>query len=158
MGEHVFGCDICQDVCPWNRSAPVTEDLEFQPRTFEAGQSLLQPSLEWLVSMGQQEFSNVFQGSPIKRAKWRGMVRNACMALGNSDLAPEGGARNRVLTLLSGLIESPDSMVAESAQWALSRIQEKAGRRDDSPASWVDVELVRPGKAAATTKSEGQAL
>lgn len=128
MGEHVFGCDICQDVCPWNRSAPVTQDQEFQPRTFEAGQSLFRPNLERLAAMDQQEFSNVFQGSPIKRAKWRGLVRNACIALGNADKARSSEERERVLTLLSRLTESDDSMVAESAQWAVSRIQEKAGR------------------------------
>jgi epoxyqueuosine reductase len=147
MGEHVFGCDICQDVCPWNRRAPVTEDREFQPRSFEAGQSLFQPSLEWLASMAQQEFSNAFQGSPIKRAKWRGMVRNACIALGNAFLSRQSeGARERVLTLLSGLAESQDSMVAESAQWAVSRIQEKAGRHDDSSASCAGADLVRPAR------------
>jgi epoxyqueuosine reductase len=158
VGEHVFGCDICQDVCPWNRSAPVAQDREFQPRTFAAGQSLFLPNLEWLASMGQQEFSNVFQGSPIKRAKWRGMLRNACIALGNANLLRQSGARERGLTLLSGLAQSQDSMVGESAQWAVSRIQGKAGQLDDSPASWARGELVRPAKEAAVTKSEGQAL
>jgi len=147
MGEHVFGCDICQDVCPWNRSAPVTEDREFQPRSFEAGQSLFQPSLEWLASMGQQEFSNAFQGSPIKRAKWRGLARNACIALGNALLSRQSeAARERVLTLLSELAESQDSMVAESAQWAVSRIQEKAGRPEDSSASCAGADLVRAAR------------
>jgi epoxyqueuosine reductase len=144
MGEHVFGCDICQDVCPWNRSAPVTEEREFQPRTFDTGQSLFLPNLEWLASMGQQEFSHVFQGSPIKRAKWRGLVRNACIALGNANLLRQSDARERVLTLLSRLAESQDSMVAESAQWAVSRIQEKAGKPDDIPASCAGGELVVP--------------
>ena len=142
MGEHLFGCDICQDVCPWNRNAPVTQDREFQPRTFEEGRSLFQPNLEWLASMGQQEFGKMFQGSPIKRAKYRGLVRNACIALGNANLSRPSEVRERVLTLLSRLAGSEDSMVAESAQWAVSRIQEKAGRSDDSLASCAGGGLV----------------
>lgn len=134
MGQHVFGCDICQDVCPWNRRTPVTQEREFQPRTFAAEQSLFLPGLEWLASIGQQEFNSVFQGSPIKRAKWRGLVRNACNALGNANLSRQGEARERVLALLLQLTESEDSVLAESAQWAVSRIQEKAGRNDYRPA------------------------
>ena len=87
VGQHVFGCDICQDVCPWNRHPPTTQAPEFQPRSFEAVQALFLPKLEWLASMDQQEFNDFFQRSPIKRTKWRGLVRNACIALGNAKLA-----------------------------------------------------------------------
>ncbi len=127
MGPHIFGCDICQDVCPWNRDAPVTEAIEFQPRTLDAQRSLFAPNLEWLASLDEPEFKKLFQGSPIKRTKWRGLVRNACIALGNASYTGETGARERVLTLLSSVASSEDSVISESAQWAVSRIQEAGG-------------------------------
>ena len=142
MGRHVFGCDICQDVCPWNRRAPVTPSAAFQPRTFPMatdtqpseqasatsresaeGESLLFPRLEWLAAMNGEQFRSLFRGSPVKRTKWRGLVRNACIALGNS--APVRGSSQhvRICTLLRKLSASTEPFVAESAQWALSRIQ-----------------------------------
>jgi epoxyqueuosine reductase len=141
MGRHVFGCDICQDVCPWNRRAPATQAREFQPRVFPRDknapsrehaeqsratgeeESLFLPRLEWLASMTEAEFQKTFYGSPIKRAKWRGLVRSACIALGNSALKPGSTEHARVCELLRRLAASPDSLVSESAQWALSRIQ-----------------------------------
>src|SRR6202043_1957498 len=85
MGRYVFGCDICQDVCPWNRRAPISASPNFKPRSV-AQHSLFSPDLEWLISLTEEEFRGVFRGSPIKRTKWRGLVRNACIALGNSGL------------------------------------------------------------------------
>jgi epoxyqueuosine reductase len=127
VGQHVFGCDICQDVCPWNRHAPVTRATEFQPRSFVAEQSLFAPNLEWLASLDEQEFKDLFQGSPIKRTKWEGLVRNACIALGNTNYAGKTEVRDRVLTLLSRLASSDDSVISGSAQWAEARIQEAGG-------------------------------
>jgi epoxyqueuosine reductase len=141
MGRHVFGCDICQDVCPWNRRAPVTQAPEFQPRIFPRGtenqpeeapsaiadradeESLFLPRLEWLAAMNEEQFRTVFRGSPVKRTKWRGLVRNACVALGNS--APPRGSHHheRISALLTRLSASAEPLIAESAQWALSRIQ-----------------------------------
>jgi epoxyqueuosine reductase len=128
LGHHVFGCDICQDVCPWNRRAPLTQAPEFQPRTFpsQAGdrqESLLLPSLEWLASMSEDNYKAAFRNSPIKRTKWRGLVRNACIALGNSKLAAGSAAKDRIGTVLQRLANSNDPLIAESALWALSRIQ-----------------------------------
>ncbi len=127
IGHHVFGCDICQDVCPWNRHAPISPSAEFQPRRFGTEQSLFAPNLEWLASLDEQEFRNRFQGSPIKRTKWKGLVRNACIALGNTNYAGKTETRERVLTRLSELAASNDSVISESAQWAVSRIQETGG-------------------------------
>src|SRR6202042_2483882 len=79
MGHQVFGCDICQDVCPWNRKAPVTTATEFQPRP-----ELVNPALDWLAEMSVEESRSVFRGSPIKRAKREGLLRNAAIAMGNS--------------------------------------------------------------------------
>ena len=124
MGWHVYGCDICQDVCPFNRKAPVSSWVEFQPRRNAPGERLLQPSLEWLAGMSREGFRENFQGSAIKRAKWTGLVRNACVALGNSRVKPGSEAFNRIVTLLGRLRETEIPIVAESARWALSRIQE----------------------------------
>lgn len=126
MGRHVFGCDICQDVCPWNRRAPATEAEEFKPREFPeqpANESLYLPRLEWLATLSEPQFRELFRGSAIKRAKWRGLVRNACIALGNSAPAPGTERHKRVNSLLTKLSASPENVIAESAEWALSRIQ-----------------------------------
>ncbi len=123
MGRAVIGCDICQDVCPWNRKAPVTSMAAFQPRTArENGNSLVAPELEWLASLSQQEFSAIFRGSAAKRAKWRGLVRNACVALGNSGLTPDRDAYPRITTLLDRLASSEDALVSGHARWALARL------------------------------------
>lgn len=141
MGRHVFGCDICQDVCPWNRHAPATELAAFQPRRIDLGpaqtaqpqtaqrvfpeatESLLHPRLEWLASLSEEEFRRAFRGSPIKRTKWRGLVRNACIALGNSGVRRGTTTHARISALLKRLAASAEPVVAESARWALSRIQ-----------------------------------
>lgn len=136
MGNHVFGCDICQDVCPWNRRAPISALPQFQPKVFPSSEesrpesshlfqdeSNFLPKLEWLVQLSEAEFREIFRGSPIKRTKWRGLVRNACIALGNSGLARGTAAHVRITGLLRQLAASPERVVAESARWALSRIE-----------------------------------
>ncbi len=123
-GNHVFGCDICQDVCPWNRKSPRTQTPEFQPRTIgDSGRSLFHPDLEWLASLSEDEFREVFRGSAMKRAKWRGVVRNACNALGNSGLRCGSERSDRILAFLTKLAASEDLLIAESAQWAVARIR-----------------------------------
>jgi epoxyqueuosine reductase len=110
MGRHVFGCDICQDVCPWNRKAPVTTAPEVEPRP-----GMVNPSLDWLAEMEPAEFQRVFRGSPVRRAKLSGLRRNAVIAMGNS--------RNKKFTpTLKKLSEDPDPLVAEHAQWALAEL------------------------------------
>jgi epoxyqueuosine reductase len=140
MGNAVIGCDICQDVCPWNRKAPVTTLAAFQPRDLPIAQSgkenietgenesqpaatLFAPELEWLASLTQQEFSSVFRGSAVKRAKWRGLVRNACVALGNSKILRDSATYPRVLALLANLAGGSDQLISEHAQWAISRLK-----------------------------------
>jgi len=137
MGNAVIGCDICQDVCPWNRKSPVTQLTAFQPRAIELpghaksengkekmenGATLYAPALEWLASLSQEEFSRIFRGSAVKRAKWRGVVRNACVALGNSRIARGSEAYARIVALLDRLAASDDSLLAEHARWALGRL------------------------------------
>jgi epoxyqueuosine reductase len=110
MGRHVFGCDICQDVCPWNRRAPTTEAQEFQPRA-----ELVNPALDWLAEMRADEFREQFRKSPVKRSKLTGIRRNAVIAMGNS------GDRS-FLPTLRRLAEDPDEMVAGHARWAVSKL------------------------------------
>jgi epoxyqueuosine reductase len=144
MGNAVIGCDICQDVCPWNRKSPVTRLAQFQPRRIELpgraksddekgkmenGATLFAPELEWLASLSQEEFSRIFRGSAVKRAKWRGLVRNACIALGNSKVEHGSEVHARIATLLERLVASDDSLLAEHARWALARL----GMRHTSP-------------------------
>ena len=136
MGNHVFGCDICQDVCPWNRRAPIVTIPQFQPRVFPPpeetwtdqsrtpqDESLYLPRLEWLLGLNEPDFRELFRGSPVKRTKWRGLIRNACIALGNSGVRPGMADHRRISSLLDRLAASEDQVLAESARWALSRIQ-----------------------------------
>lgn len=123
IGQHVFGCDICQEVCPHNHDAPVATLPDFQPRAWPGGESLQEPRLEWLAGMSEAEYKEKFRGSPMKRAKWRGLVRNACIALGNLRALGDSQPRKRATQLLERLCRSEDLVIAESAQWALSRIQ-----------------------------------
>ena len=123
MGWQVYGCDICQDVCPFNHAAPATSAKEFQPRETTGERSLLMPSLEWLASLTQTEFSQIFQGSAMKRTKWRGLVRNACIALGNARLSRSNPNHASAIELLGHLEQSEEKVISESARWALRRIQ-----------------------------------
>ncbi len=104
MGRQVFGCDICQDVCPWNRQAPVTRESRFEPR-----ENQFAPELERLAALSEEEFRQVARGTPLKRAKWRGLIRNACVALGNSGLKPPSPAHSRATVLLARLAAAPDA-------------------------------------------------
>src|SRR5207244_10443619 len=78
-GGHVFGCDICQDVCPWNRRAPITGEPAFAPRDFA-------PPLERLAALTEEHFAAIFRGTPVTRAKYSGFLRNVAVAMGNARL------------------------------------------------------------------------
>jgi epoxyqueuosine reductase len=124
VGWQVYGCDICQDVCPYNRKAPAGSLRQFQPRGNSEEKSLLRPNLEWLAQMDEQEFREMFRKSAVKRTKWAGLLRNVCIALGNVGRQMEPVNRLRTETVLKRLAESKISTVSESAQWALQRIQQ----------------------------------
>jgi epoxyqueuosine reductase len=111
MGRHVFGCDICQDVCPWNRKAPATTEPEFSAR-----EGLVNPALDWLAEMSAEEFREIFRGSPIRRAKRSGLRRNAVIAMGNS-------GNRQLLPLLEALVLDGDEAVADSAHWAVEKLR-----------------------------------
>lgn len=119
IGTHVFGCDICQDVCPWNRRAPETADPAYAPREFA-------PPLERLAALGEAEFRELFRGTPVTRARYSGFLRNVAIAMGNAGLA-------KFRAPLEGLAHSGDLLVAEAARWALLQIP--TGRPEPSPAA-----------------------
>jgi epoxyqueuosine reductase len=119
MGRHVFGCDICQDVCPWNRKAPATSAPEFAPRP-----ELVNPALDWLAEISEEEFRSTFRGSPVRRAKRSGLRRNAVIAAGNSG-DPE------FLPQMEKLAGDEDEIVATTAQWAQQRILEQKKDREE---------------------------
>jgi epoxyqueuosine reductase len=134
MGRHVFGCDICQDVCPWNRQAAATKANAFLPRPIpeknetrnsklETRRSFFAPELEWLISLSETDFREAFRGSAVRRTKRRGLVRNACVALGNSGVEAGTPAHARIVARLEALAACGDALIAEHARWALARLQ-----------------------------------
>jgi epoxyqueuosine reductase len=166
IGLNVFGCDICQDVCPWNssrqnhprssvsdrkgrsRGAEITNAAEFQPLEIETGGirppansrgaagkglslarlapgrsnpepvsvSLFNPPLHALASLDEEGFRRAFSRSPVKRAKYRGWLRNLCVAIGNS-------GDTSFIPWLERACEHPDTLIREHASWALARLQ-----------------------------------
>jgi len=112
IGRQVFGCDICQDVCPWNRKAPVTTVAELQPRA-----ALINPDLGWLAQLTLEEFRELFRASPVKRGKHNGLLRNVVVAMGNS-------GEERFVPLLQQLSQDADPLIAEHARWALQRLEQ----------------------------------
>ena len=109
--NNIFGCDICQDVCPWNRKAKFTDKMEFEPR-----KDLFNPELEKLINLSQEEFSKLFKNSPVKRAKRAGLIRNVLVAIGNS------GNKEFVPLVLSKLSDE-NPVVRSQAVWAYFKIE-----------------------------------
>jgi epoxyqueuosine reductase len=108
LGANVFGCDICQDVCPWNRRAAETEDDAFHPVEFA-------PPLERMAALSETDFRAIFRNTPVSRAKYRGFLRNVAVAMGNAGLENFRGP-------LEKLAASEDPLVAEHARWSLARL------------------------------------
>jgi len=109
MGNHIFGCDICQDVCPWNRRAPVTAEPAFAPRQFA-------PPLEEMADLGEEAFRGMFRGTPVTRARYSGFLRNVAIAMGNQ-------GRPEYRPALERLAAGSDPLVAEHARWALEQLR-----------------------------------
>jgi epoxyqueuosine reductase len=121
MGRQVFGCDICQDVCPWNRKAPIAADAELEPRD-----ELVNPALEWLASLDEQSFERIFNGSPVRRAGFLGMRRNTAIAMGNSgDASFAPGLREWA--------DEADTGLRAAARWALSRMNFELTPKNETP-------------------------
>ncbi len=110
MGRQVFGCDICQEVCPWNRQAPIANVAGLRRRD-----ELVNPSLEWLAGMDAAEFKREFAGSPLERTKRARVQRNVAIAMGNRGDVQFGRR-------LSEWAAGDDEVLAEAARWALGRL------------------------------------
>jgi len=115
LGHHVFGCDICQDVCPWNRRAATTSESGFLPRE-------VAPPLERMASLTEAEFRAMFLDTTVSRAKYSGFLRNVAVAMGNARL-------EKFRAPLQKLAASPDALVAEHAVWALRMLSEPGDNR-----------------------------
>jgi epoxyqueuosine reductase len=112
VGRHVFGCDLCQDVCPWNRRRNHRGPAELAPRPGSVA-----PALGELAALDAEAFRERFRKSPLKRAKRRGLLRNVAVAMGNS-----GDPGHR--PALEHLAGDEDPVVREHAAWALERLPE----------------------------------
>ena len=115
IGHHIFGCDICQDVCPWNNksgNALPTSLPEFQPQP-----GLFYPELRPLAQMDEETYRRIFRGTPVKRAKYAGIKRNVAIAMGNS-------GNREFASDLQKLAEDPDPVVADHAAWALRKLSD----------------------------------
>ncbi len=115
MGRQVFGCDICQDVCPWNnkarRSGPIATDADLEPRP-----ELVNPTLEWLADLSEAEFERQFNGSPVRRTGFLGLRRNIAIAMGNSGEA-------QFAQKLEAWASATDDGLRAAAQWALCKLR-----------------------------------
>jgi epoxyqueuosine reductase len=122
IGRQVFGCDICQDVCPWNRRAPVATNSGMIART-----QLINPALDWLAGMDAAEFKRWFKGSPIERTRRKRMLRNVAIAMGNS------GEPNFLPQLETWAAES-DPVLADAATWAIQKIRNEGRNQNKQSA------------------------
>jgi epoxyqueuosine reductase len=114
VGNNVFGCDICQDVCPWNRRAKFSRETSFLPR-----EGLFNPELSSLLELAEEEdFKKVFRKSPVKRAKRGGFIRNVLVAMGNS-------GNKRFIPHVKRLLKDADPLVRAHAVWALWKLEGK---------------------------------
>ncbi len=113
MGNWVFGCDICQTVCPWNmRFAPENGDPAFAPRP-----GISNPSLADELQLTSQEFNRKFKDSPVKRAKRRGYLRNAAVAAANA-------GQMILLPVLKSLVNDDEALIRDQAEWAIKQLEE----------------------------------
>src|SRR5690606_33962138 len=137
IGNRIYGCDICQEVCPHNspKFVQITSEEAFWPREGVHGARLVE-----LMGMDQAEFSRRFKGSPVKRAKRRGLLRNVAVALGNR------GSPDALPALAAGLSDE-EALIRGHSAWALGRIsgegalQALRGRLEVEEDPWVREEI-----------------
>jgi len=120
----VYGCDICQEVCPWNVkfSQELAAGSPFAAREFVAGKDARSFARE-LLAMSQEEFSAAFKNSPMKRAKLRGLQRNATVVLGNV-------ANTDDVTVLTRALDDDEPLVREHIKWALAQVASRRSGAD----------------------------
>jgi epoxyqueuosine reductase len=114
IGDRIYGCDDCLDVCPWNRFAKISRETTFAMRPEIAGMKLRN-----YLGLNEDSFCRLFRNSPIKRTKRRGLLRNVCVALGNVGTADD-------LPALEKASVDSEPLIAEHAQWAIDQINQRA--------------------------------
>jgi epoxyqueuosine reductase len=138
LSDWVFGCDVCQDVCPYTSAATVSHDDEFMADSLERSF----PRLDWLLKMTEPEFRAVYRGSAVLRAKRRGLARNAAIALGNV------GSDADLPVLIGAMSVHDEPVVRGHAAWAAGRI--------GGPAARAALERVRLGDDDTTVRAEAK--
>lgn len=118
LGRRIFGCDICLEVCPWNRFAQNSRLMKQHARC-----DLDRPDLRELLALDEAGFQSRFARTPLSRPGRRGLLRNVCVALGNTD---QGGA----LAALDRAAHDPEPLIAEHARWAMEQIQARQAARE----------------------------
>jgi epoxyqueuosine reductase len=116
IGDWLFGCDVCQEVCPWNRKAPPGTEPALQPGLVGRSIDLIE-----LLEMSAEDFRQRFRGTALWRTRRRGLLRNAAIVLGNLGDA-------RALPALRKALNDPEPLVREAAQWAIERLQVSASQ------------------------------
>jgi epoxyqueuosine reductase len=114
MDDWIFGCDVCQEVCPWNRKAPSGREAALQPNVAGLNVNLLE-----LMRLSEEEFRRRFRDTALPRTKRAGLLRNVAIALGN--LGDE-----RALPALQEALEDGEPLIREAAAWAIARLREKS--------------------------------
>jgi epoxyqueuosine reductase len=112
LGDWVFGCDVCQEVCPYTKAVTVDADPAFAPKTIDNAY----PSLTRLLTMDQTHFTALYSGTPVTRAKRRGLARNAAIALGNV------GTRDDLPILIEAMTTHDEPLVRGHAAWAIGHL------------------------------------
>jgi epoxyqueuosine reductase len=116
MGDRIYGCDECLDVCPWNRFARESRETAFAAREYVHSWRLRD-----FLNLDDDGFRSLFRKSPIKRIKRRGFLRNVCVALGNVGTEHD-------LPALERASHDPEPLIADHARWAIHRVHERLGR------------------------------
>lgn len=145
MGDWVYGCDVCQEVCPYTTAAKAAQDPEMRPASLDNAY----PSLPWLLTMTAREFGATYFGTPVPRTKRRGLARNAAVALGNI------GTEDDIPTLAHALHAHDEPLVRGHAAWAIGHIGGTTARRALDVAHRVEPDDYVQSEIVAALESSG---
>lgn len=140
----VFGCDECQEVCPYTSAAQEFFDKELEPSSLRN----IAPELDWLVRMTEEEFRETYRGTPVLRTKRRGLARNAAVALGNA------GDDKAIPSLVHAVTQHDESLVRGHAAWALGRYDDAVARRTLENALTIETDDYVCGEIQGALRSE----
>lgn len=143
MGDWVYGCDVCQNVCPYTAAAKPVDEPEMMPASINNQF----PDLHWLLRMTDQEFGDTYFGTPVPRTKRRGLARNAAIALGNT------GTERDVPVLREAITSHNEPLVRAHAAWALGRLGEQGiltsalvSESDSSVVEEIELAILGPAR------------